>query len=161
MPQRDLPSAGAFAILEDVMAKKPESDSFVDMFTRFGEQLRVPDVDFEAIIDHHRRNLEALEKSARTATSGASAVMAKQREALQETLREITEMAHGYRSPGNAQELMSKQADFARKSFETAVRHTAEMAELMKKSGEETIDVLRNRIREGMEEIRQGYEKRK
>ncbi len=143
------------------MAKKPESESFVDMFTSLGERLRVPDVDFEAIVDHHRKNLEALEKSARSATAGASSMMAKQREILQETLREITEMAQSYRSPGNPQELMSKQADFARRSFETAVKHTSEMADLMKKSGEETLDVLRKRIRDGMEEIREGYDKRK
>lgn len=143
------------------MAKKTESESFVDMFTSLGEQLRVPNVDFEAIVDHHRKNLEALEKSAKSATAGASSMIAKQREILQETLREITEMAQSYRSPGNPQELMSKQAEFARKSFETAVKHTSEMAELMKKSGEETLDVLRKRIRDGMEEIREGYDKRK
>lgn len=143
------------------MAKKPESDSFVDMFTRFGERLHVPNVDFDAIVDHHRKNLEAMEKSAKTATAAASTMLAKQREILQETLREITEMAQGYRSPGNAQELMTKQAEFARRSFETAVKNTGEMAELVKKSGDETLDVLRKRIREGMEEIREGYEKRK
>ena len=47
------------------MAKQPESDSFLDMFSRFGRDLKVPNVDVEAIISHHRKNLEALEKSAR------------------------------------------------------------------------------------------------
>ena len=143
------------------MAKKTESESFVDMFTSLGEQLRVPNVDFDAIVDHHRKNLEALEKSAKSATAGASTMMAKQREILQETLREITEMAHSYRSSSNPQELMTKQAEFARRSFETAMKNTGEMAELVKKSSDETLDVLRQRIREGMEEIREGYDKRK
>jgi phasin family protein len=143
------------------MAKNTEQETFVDMFTKFGEQLRVPNVDFDAIVEHHRRNLEALERSAKTANAGASAMIAKQREILQETLREITEMAQSYRSPGNPQELMNKQADFARRSFETAVKNTSEMAELVKNTSDETLDVLRKRIRDGMEEIREGYDKRK
>ncbi|TJV27578.1 MAG: phasin family protein, partial [Mesorhizobium sp.] len=47
------------------MAKRPESDSFIDMFGRFGRDLKLPNVDVEAILSHHRKNPEALEKSAR------------------------------------------------------------------------------------------------
>ena len=75
------------------MAKKPETESILDMFSKFGSELKLPKVDVEAILGHHRKNLEALEKSARAAASGASSLIAKQREVLQETLREITDMA--------------------------------------------------------------------
>ena len=139
------------------MAK--ESDSIIDRLTQFGQDLKLPSMDVQTIIDHHRRNLEALQKSAQTAGAGASQILERQREMLQETLREIGDMAQGYRSPGSPQELMTKQAEFARKSFETAVKNTTEMAELVRKSSTETIEVLRARIKEGMEEIREGYEK--
>ena len=56
---------------------------------------------------------------------------------------------------------MAKQADFARKSFEAAVKNAGEVAELVKKSSADSIEILRARIRESMEEIREGYEKRK
>jgi phasin family protein len=68
-------------------------------------------------------------------------------------------MAQSYRAPGNPQEMMTKQAEFARRSFETAVKNASEAAEIIKKSGTESVEVLRERIRETMEEIRQGYEK--
>ena len=142
------------------MAKKPESQNFVDMFANLGKDLKLPSVDVEQVIEHHRKNLEALQKSASTASSGAATVMARQREMLEETLREITDMAQSYRAPGNPQELMAKQADFARRSLETAMKNTSEMAELVRKSSEETVDVLRQRIRDGMDEIRSSYEKR-
>jgi hypothetical protein len=35
------------------------------------------------------------------------------------------------------------------------------MADLVRKSSHESLDILRQRIREGMAEIREGYEKRK
>jgi phasin family protein len=143
------------------MAKKPETDSILDMFSKFGSEMKLPKVDVEAILGHHRKNLEALEKSARATAAGASSVAAKQREVLQETLREIADMAQSYRTSGNPQELLSKQADFARRSFETAVKNASETAEIVRKSGRESIDILRERIRESMQEIRSGFEDRR
>ena len=141
------------------MAK--EQQSFIDMFARLGHDLKLSSMDIERVIEHHRKNLEALEKSARAASSGASAVMARQREMLQETLDEISGSVRNYRAPASARELVENQTEFARKSFETAVKNTGEVADLMRKSGSESLDILRQRIREGMAEIRESYEKRK
>jgi phasin family protein len=118
-------------------------------------------MDIERVIEHHRKNLEALEKSAATASAGAKAVIARQREMLEETLAEISGMARSYRAPANAQEFVEKQTEFARKSFETVVKNTSEVADMAGKSGSESLDILRKRIREGMAEIRESYEKRK
>lgn len=141
------------------MAKKPESESFLDMFNNFGRDLKLPSMDVEAILSHHRKNLEALQKSASASATGAQNLMTKQRQILQDTMSEITDMAQSYRAPGNPQEMMAKQADFARRSFETAVKNASEAAEIVKKSGTESVEILRERIRETMEEIRKGYEK--
>jgi phasin family protein len=139
------------------MARKSDTESVIDMFARLGQDLQLPAVDIERVIEHHRRNLEALQQSAESATAGASAVMAKQREMLENTLRQITEMAEDYRPPLNPQDLVAKQVDFARKSFETAVENATEMAELVSKSSDETLEILRKRIREGMQELREGF----
>lgn len=143
------------------MAKKSESESFVDMFKQFGEQLKMPTVDVDKIIDHHRRNLQTLEKTAKAATDGASSLMAKQREILQETLREVSEMAQNFRAGANPQDAMTKQAEFARRSFETALKNASEMADVVRKSSTETIEILRDRIKEAMEEVRETMEKKK
>lgn len=141
------------------MARKPES--FIDMFSRLGQELKMPRVDIDAILDHHRKNLEALQKSASAATSGASTLMSRQGQMLQELLHEISDAAQTLRNSGNSGEIMSKQAEFARRSFETAVKNAGETADIMRKSGEESLDILRARIRESLEEIRNSYEKRK
>jgi phasin family protein len=143
------------------MARQPESESFMDMFARFGKELNLPSIDIERVIEHHRKNLEALQKSASATAAGASSLMARQREMLQDSLREITEMAQNYRAPGSPHEMVAKQTDFARKSFETALKNAGEVAEMVNKSGSESIEILRRRIKDAMEEIRQGYEKKK
>jgi phasin family protein len=142
------------------MAKQPESDSFLDMFSRFGRDLKLPNIDVQAILDHHRKNIEALEKSARAGAAGASSVLSRQREMVQEALNEIAGMAHDYRAPGNPQEIVTKQVEFARKSFETALKNAGEVADLARKSGTESVDILRDRIKAAMAEIRAGYDKK-
>ena len=74
------------------MAKQPEQESFLDMFAKLGSDMKLPRMDVEAVLSHHRKNLEALEKSARAAAAGASSVAATQREALRQTLSEIADM---------------------------------------------------------------------
>ncbi|PBB30116.1 phasin family protein [Mesorhizobium sp. M1A.F.Ca.IN.020.06.1.1] len=140
------------------MASQPESDSFLDIFSRFGRDLKLPKVDIQAILDHHRRNLEALEKSARASAAGASSILSRQHEMVQEALGEITRMARNYQPPGNPQELMTKQVDFARKSFETTLKNAGEVADLVRKSGTESVEILRDRIKDAMAEIRAGYD---
>lgn len=141
------------------MAKKPESDTFTDMFSQLGDALKMPRVDVDAILDHNRRNLEALQKAASASASGAAELMSKQREIFQETLREITDMGQSFRA-GNPQEMMTKQTELARHSFEAAVKNAGEAADIVRKSGTESFDILRQRIHDAMEEIRRGYEKK-
>lgn len=142
------------------MAKKPEQESFADMFKQFGRDLNLPKVEVDRIIEHHRRNFEAMEQSARAASTGASTMAARQREMVQEVLDEFANAASNQNPPGTPQEFMARQADFARKSFEMAIRNTTEMADMMRRSGDESAEILRKRIQEGMEEIRSAYEKR-
>ncbi|SFO89604.1 phasin family protein [Mesorhizobium sp. NFR06] len=142
------------------MAKQPDSDSFLDMFSRFGRDLKLPNVDVQAILDHHRKNLEALEKSARASAAGASSVLAKQHEMVQNAMHEITRMAQNYQAAGNPQDLMTKQAEFARRSFETTLKNASEVADLVRKSSTESIEILRDRITDAMAEVRAGYEKK-
>lgn len=142
------------------MAKKPENETILDMFSQFGKNLNLPQVDVDQVLDHHRRNLEALQKAASAQAAGANSIMAKQREALQDGLKEITDMAHSFRAGGSAQDIIAKQTEFARKSFETAVKNAGEVGEIIRKSGTESVEILRERIKTAMEEIREAYEKR-
>ena len=138
------------------MTDTQPSNPFTEMFSQFGRDLKLPSVDVETMLDHNRKNLDALQKSASAAASGAQSLMAKQRDILQETLHEITEMAQSYRAAGNPQEMMSKQADFARRSFEAALKNAGEVAEIVRKSGDESVEILRERIRQTMENMGQG-----
>jgi phasin family protein len=133
-------------------------NSFFDMFKAMGKGMKVPGVDVDAILDYHRKNLEALEATAKMASAGATTVFDRQREMLADTLKQWTEIAQAAKS-GNPQDVMAKQADLAKKSFEAAVKNASETADMMTRSGSAAFDLLKQRITEAMDETRKAVEK--
>lgn len=142
------------------MAKKPDTEHFVDMFASLGRDLKMPQVDVDHILDHHRKNLEALEKASRSAASGATDVFTRQREILEQTLGEVRDVATKMVVPGSPKELMERQTELAKKSFETAVKNASDIGEVISRSSTEAIEILRNRIKEAMEEMQKGIVKK-
>lgn len=141
------------------MAKKPESNPFTEMFEKFGRDLNLPQVDVEKMLESQRKNLEALQKSAAASAAGASALIDRQRKNLEQALAEVARVAETYRAGAAPQDFMAKQTEFARKSFDSALKNVEEAAEIVRKASDEAIEVLRKRIRESAEEIRQGFER--
>jgi phasin family protein len=116
--------------------------SFTSMFTKLAEDLKLPRVDTEQLIEAHRKNIDALARSAEVASEGAKSVAMKQREIVEEAIRETSAMVRDFelKSP---QDAAAKQAEFARKAFEAAVRNTRDVAELVQRS---STDALRTNI---------------
>lgn len=141
------------------MARKPDADSFMDMFARFGRDLKMPGMDVDSILAHHRKNIEALEKSAKATAEGTSSLISRQRQMLEESLHQIADMTQNFKPSGDPREMLAKQADFARKSFEAAVKNAGEVAEIIRKSGSESVDILQARMKEAMDEIRTSQDK--
>jgi phasin family protein len=145
---------------EEIMARKPQSESVIDMFAKLGEQMKMPAPDIERVIEHHRKNLEAFQQSAQAAGEGTSKILARQREMLNETLEEFSAMAKEMQAGSDPQELMRKQAEFARKTFETAVKNTGEMADMVRKSNEESLEILRGASARAWRRCVQGTERK-
>ena len=96
------------------MADKTVMDMFADM----AKQINLPKVDYQPFLDIHRKNIEAMQKSAATLSEGGRAVFAKQQEILAEVGREARQMIADFKPGGSPQEVMTKQAELARRMFE-------------------------------------------
>ncbi|MBY0363871.1 MAG: TIGR01841 family phasin [Phreatobacter sp.] len=140
------------------MTQTPQA--MLDMFKKLGEDMKVPAVDMEKIVEHHRKNLEALAASGKAAAEGATAIAAKQKEIVETAVKEIQAAAEGFKLPGSAQEMMAAQTEFAKRAMEAAVKNTRDMAELMQKSNAEAVRVIQDRMKESFEEIRQNFTRR-
>ena len=140
------------------MTQTPQA--MLDMFRKLGEDMKVPAVDMDKIVEHHRKNLEALAASGKAAAEGATAIAAKQKEIVEAAVKEIQAAAENFKLPGSAQEMMAAQSEFAKRAMEAAVRNTRDMAELMQKSNAEAVRVIQDRMKESFEEIRQSFSRK-
>ncbi|MDJ0613192.1 MAG: TIGR01841 family phasin [Rhizobiaceae bacterium] len=129
---------------------------FMDMFQKFGENLKIPGADVNAVVKYHRNNIQAMAEVAQVASSGTQAMMSKQREVLEETLAEITDMIQETSKGKDPSQMMSNQMEFAKKSFEATIKNTTEMGEIVRDANMKSYEILKNRVQESIEEIRDG-----
>jgi len=116
-------------------------------FTKLMSQFRLPGVDFAALVDRERRNIEALAEANRIAFEGWQRLLRRQAEILQEMMKEVVANA-------GQQDAIKKRADLAKEGFEKALANMRELAEMATKSQKEAFDVVRKRIEENVEGIR-------
>ena len=140
------------------MADTPQN--FTDMFRNLGEQLKIPSFDVKKIMEHQQKNLEAMAKSWQAMAGGANEIAKKQREIFEEAVKDVTAMVQTYKPGGSPQEIMAKQAEFAKKAMEAAIANTRDIAELVQKSSAEAFRIVQDRMKESYEEIRNNVEKK-
>jgi len=116
-------------------------------FSKLLGQYKIPGVDFSAIMEREKKNIEALTKANKVAYDGWQALFKKQAEIFQETMAET--MAHAKK-----QEAMKQRADVAKQGFEKALGNMKQLAEMAAKSQTEAFEILRKRAGENMEEMR-------
>ena len=115
-------------------------------FTKLMSQFQLPGVDFTALVDRERKNIEALVKANRIAFEGWQHLVRRQAEMLEETMKKVVADA-GQQDP-------KKRADLAKEGFENALANMRELAEITTHSQKEAFDVVRKRIEEHVEGIR-------
>ena len=116
-------------------------------FTKLMSQFRLPGVDFAALVDRERKNIEALTKANRIAFEGWQRLVSRQAEMLQETMKKVV-------ADAGQQDAKKKRADLAKQGFEKALANMRELAEITTQSQKEAFDVVRKRIEENVEGIR-------
>ena len=128
--------------------------SYIDMLRNFAGGLGLPKLDIDKLIETHRKNIDALAKSAETAAAGAQAVAKRQRETLEAGLREASTLAREFRPLGDAEENLARQAEFAKKVFDITVQGAQESAQQAKQSASDSVKIVSERLKESFEAIR-------
>jgi phasin family protein len=115
-------------------------------FTKLMSQFPLPGVDFATLVDREQKNIDALTKANRIAFEGWQRLVRRQAEMLQETMQKVV---------ADASQLdAKKRVDLAKEGFEKALANMRELAEITTQSQKEAFDVVRKRIEENVEDIR-------
>ena len=133
---------------------KPEAASMQEQFTKLLENFKIPEVDVQAILDSHKKNIDSLAEATRITTQGAAAVYQRQQEILRNALEQAAAMARELAATGSPQEIAAAQQKLFEKAIETGLANARELAEMVEKSNREAFEVIQRRMTEGFEEIR-------
>ncbi len=135
------------------MADNSSKNPFMDMFQDFGSSMQIPGPDMNDMMEYHRKNLQALQAAVQVGSGSAQALMAKQREALEKAMADISDTVQNQQAGGDASEMMSAPMDLAKKTFDATLQTTQEMAEIVREGNVETFEVIKARVMESVEEL--------
>lgn len=125
-----------------------------DMMKMFSSMKMPNMMDFQALADAQRRNLEAMAAANRVAMEGAQAVARRNMELMQQTMAEMSEAMRGLTAmDGNPATKAAQQAELMKANYERAVASMKELADLIQKSNGEALEVLNRRFAEALEEM--------
>ncbi len=151
MPQTP---AEAFADVAKKAAEAPAA--FMGEMTKRFSEMRFPSMvpDSHALLAAHRRNMEVLSHANRLALEGAQAVARRHMEIMQQTMSEFTEHAREVSAAETPQAKAARQAELIKQSYQHAIANIRDLSDLIQRSNAEALNVLNERFREAMDEVK-------
>jgi len=111
--------------------------------TKMLKDFRLPGVDLATIMEREKKNIEALTVANRVAFEGWQALVRRQAEILQDSIKQAVGSLQG-------EDAATKSMDVASHAFETALSNMRELAEMAVKSQKEAFDIIRKRVEENL-----------
>jgi phasin family protein len=123
-------------------------------FGKFAEQFNFAGIDSNAVLETHRKNLEAVTKANQMAFEGAQALVERQVEILRQNAEETAKAVRELSQPGKPADKLVAQTEMVKEAYETALANLRELVELSVKSNTAAAEVLNHRFTDGLEEFK-------
>jgi len=120
----------------------------------FFEKFSVPNLDMTALIEAQNKNVQVLTAANRAILEGTQALMQRQAEMVKQVLEEASEAAKSLSSAKTPQEAAEKEIKLIEDSVSEALSNFAEISEMVKKTQDETAQLMTARFNESLEELR-------
>ena len=143
-------AAGAHAQMEDMQK------AFAQPLKDLGERLQNMNLGTaaSAIAASRRKDLEAMVKANQKSYQGLQSVVQRQTEMLRDSITEWQSTVKGMPG-GDAKANIAKLDEMGRASFKRALDDIRELADMAAKSQAEAFEIVRERIQDNVEEVRQ------
>ena len=134
---------------------KKQSNPFIRLGFQFlFANAKLPELNFERLIAAQKKNIEAFVGANQIVAEGYQAVAKRQTEvarvAIQAAQSQMSELMAG----GAPDERIAKQVDLAKTGIEQAAQSIREMSEVIQKSQAEAFEILKRRMDESVDEIK-------
>jgi phasin family protein len=124
-----------------------------------GLQFSEPEV--ETMFASQRKNVEAMMQANRLALDGVQAVWLRQLDFIQEAVKGLTTLVGDLAPPpGPLNEKLAKHAEYSKQAFERNLANARELTELATKATSDAMNIIHQRLCEGLGEVRRTQERR-
>lgn len=146
MSDKGLPGADAMSRAMDTLRGNAEE------FSRLFTQMRFPGMpDGNAMLEAHRRNVEALTQANKVAIEGVQTVAKRHLELMHQMMGEAAEAITSLGSGGSKP---TDQTELLRRAYERALAHARELSELIQQTNSEAASLLNRRFVAAMDEVK-------
>lgn len=126
-------------------------NSLFTEYTKMMEQFKLPGIDVSAVLESHRKNIEALAAANATALSGMQTLGQKQAEILQSTMTQVQSLVAqlvASKGPSNAAGELVQQA------LHKALADMQDLADTACKTQSDSFALVSKRVTEHIEELK-------
>ena len=132
----------------------PMNQIFGKNFESYFGQFPSSQFDLKSLMDTQRKNSEAINEALKVAGDGFQAYTRKCAEVMSQFVEEQSNITRELMKDGAPEEKISRQADLIQKNYEKSVGTAKELANLISESNQQATDVINNRIRDSLKEVR-------
>lgn len=115
---------------------------------------KVPGVDAQALLDTHKKNIEALAQANAVAIEGMQALAKRQMEIMTQTMSEASKACASLTTAANPGQKADVLTDMTKQAFEQALENMKVLADTVNQSNRNALDVIAKRVSTGLDEIR-------
>ncbi len=132
-------------------------------FSRLFSQENFPSLngflDFNAVMEAQRKNIEAFTEAQQLAFEGIQAVAQRQAELLTRIVQDNSTLAREIMGDSTPEQKVARQADLMKKTYESSVESFRELSDMISKCGTQASDVLTKRVSASFTEVKSALEK--
>jgi phasin family protein len=129
-------------------------------FTKFTGEFKLPMVNVETVVETGRKNFAAMTTASTATVEVMKAIAQRQSDMLRAAMEDLSKYGSDVMGAATVEEKAAKQIDFAKKSYDTAIANTKELADLYTKGQVEAFETLNARVAEMTEEVKAALAKK-
>ena len=129
-------------------------------FSKIAGEFKLPTVNVESVVETARKNFAAMTTANTAAVEAIKTIAQRQGDMVRAAMEEFSRHGSDVMAAATVEEKAVKQIDFAKKSYETAIANSKELAGMVGKSQTEAFEALSARVAELTEEVKAAIAKK-
>ena len=129
-------------------------------FTKFTGEFKLPVVNVETVVETGRKNFAAMTTASTAAVETFKTIAQRQSDMLRAAMEDLSKHGSDVLGAASIEEKAAKQVDFAKKSYDSVIANTKELADLYTKGHADAFETLNARVAELTEEVKAAFAKK-